>query len=293
MSFSRRLALLSCFLWPLASFSAAAPAGAAAETFAKIEKDFGGTIGVHAIDTGSGAVVSYRAEERFPLCSSFKGFVAAATLARSQQQAGLLDKRIAYGEDALISWSPITRKHQATGMTVAGLCAATVQYSDNAAGNLLLKELGGPAGLTAFMRSIGDRTFRLDRWEPELNTAIPNDARDTSSPRAVAESLRKLALGSALAAPQRRQLNDWLKGNTTGDKRIRAEVPAGWKVGDKTGTCGVYGTANDYAVIWPKGRAPIVLAVYTKGRDKNLKPSDAVIAAAAKAALEGLGVSRK
>ncbi|POZ59925.1 carbapenem-hydrolyzing class A beta-lactamase [Chromobacterium alticapitis] len=290
MPLPRRLILLSCFLWPLASLAAAEPADAGAGKFAKLEKDFGGSIGVYAIDAGSGATLSYRADERFPLCSSFKGFLAAAVLAQEQKQAGLLDKRVSYGKEALISWSPITEKHQAKGMTVAGLSAATVQYSDNAAANILLKELGGPAQLTAFMRSIGDQTFRLDRREPELNTAIPGDARDTSSPRAVAESLRKLTLGSALAAPQRQQLIDWLKGNTTGDKRIRAAVPAGWAVGDKTGTCGAYGTANDYAVIWPTGRAPVVLAVYTKAQDKALKSSDAAIAAAAKAALEGLGV---
>ncbi|WP_396369355.1 class A beta-lactamase, partial [Klebsiella pneumoniae] len=236
MSLYRRLVLLSCLSWPLAGFSATALTNLVAEPFAKLEQDFGGSIGVYAMDTGSGATVSYRAEERFPLCSSFKGFLAAAVLARSQQQAGLLDTPIRYGKNALVPWSPISEKYLTTGMTVAELSAAAVQYSDNAAANLLLKELGGPAGLTAFMRSIGDTTFRLDRWELELNSAIPGDARDTSSPRAVTESLQKLTLGSALAAPQRQQFVDWLKGNTTGNHRIRAAVPADWAVGDKTGT---------------------------------------------------------
>ncbi|HBX9729349.1 TPA: KPC family carbapenem-hydrolyzing class A beta-lactamase [Klebsiella pneumoniae] len=291
MSLYRRLVLLSCLSWPLAGFSATALTNLVAEPFAKLEQDFGGSIGVYAMDTGSGATVSYRAEERFPLCSSFKGFLAAAVLARSQQQAGLLDPPIRYGKNALVPWSPISEKYLTTGMTVAELSAAAVQYSDNAAANLLLKELGGPAGLTAFMRSIGDTTFRLDRWELELNSAIPGDARDTSSPRAVTESLQKLTLGSALAAPQRQQFVDWLKGNTTGNHRIRAAVPADWAVGDKTGTCGVYGTANDYAVVWPTGRAPIVLAVYTRAPNKDDKHSEAVIAAAARLALEGLGVN--
>ncbi|HBS2114940.1 TPA: class A beta-lactamase, partial [Klebsiella pneumoniae] len=195
MSLYRRLVLLSCLSWPLAGFSATALTNLVAEPFAKLEQDFGGSIGVYAIDTGSGATVSYRAEERFPLCSSFKGFLAAAVLARSQQQAGLLDTPIRYGKNALVPWSPISEKYLTTGMTVAELSAAAVQYSDNAAANLLLKELGGPAGLTAFMRSIGDTTFRLDRWELELNSAIPGDARDTSSQRAVTESLQKLTLG--------------------------------------------------------------------------------------------------
>ncbi|POA99544.1 carbapenem-hydrolyzing class A beta-lactamase [Chromobacterium sinusclupearum] len=290
MRLSRRLVLLSCLLLPQAGFSAAMPANLPEQKIARLERDFGGQIGVYALDTGSGATVSYRADERFPLCSSFKGFLAASALAHSQSKPGFLDQTLHYGKEDLIVWSPISEKHQASGMTVAGLCAATVQYSDNAAANVLMKQLDGPAGLTAFMRSIGDSTFRLERWEPELNTAIPGDARDTSTPRAVAESLQKLTLGTALAAPQRQQLVDWLKGNTTGNQRIRAAVPAGWSVGDKTGTCGVYGTANDYAVIWPTGRAPIVMAVYTRASKKDIKHSDAVIADAAKAALEALGV---
>ncbi len=154
MSLYRRLVLLSCLSWPLAGFSATALTNLVAEPFAKLEQDFGGSIGVYAMDTGSGATVSYRAEERFPLCSSFKGFLAAAVLARSQQQAGLLDTPIRYGKNALVPWSPISEKYLTTGMTVAELSAAAVQYSDNAAANLLLKELGGrPAdGLHALYR---------------------------------------------------------------------------------------------------------------------------------------------
>ncbi|RBH49501.1 hypothetical protein C3F00_035560, partial [Pseudomonas sp. MWU13-2860] len=203
-----------------------------------------------------------------------------------QAKPGLLDKRIRYSKTTLPNWSPLTTQHQANGMTVAELSAATRQYSDNGPPNPLLKEINGTAALTAFMRSIGDTTFRLDRLEPELNSAIPGDPRDTSTPKAVAESMQKLALGKALAETQRQQLADWLKGNTTGKARIRAAVPDGWEVGDKTGTCGVYGTANDYAVLWPPKRAPIVLAVYTKHVKKEAKHSDEVIAAAARAALK-------
>lgn len=153
MSLYRRLVLLSCLSWPLAGFSATALTNLVAEPFAKLEQDFGGSIGVYAMDTGSGATVSYRAEERFPLCSSFKGFLAAAVLARSQQQAGLLDTPIRYGKNALVPWSPISEKYLTTGMTVAELSAAAVQYSDNAAANLLLKELGARRdGLHALYR---------------------------------------------------------------------------------------------------------------------------------------------
>ncbi|AXT46233.1 MULTISPECIES: carbapenem-hydrolyzing class A beta-lactamase CRH-1 [Chromobacterium] len=288
----KHLILFASLAAPLTQAVAADPLAVAADKLAKLERDFGGSIGVYAIDTGSGATVANRPNERFPMCSSFKGFLAAGVLAQSQDKPGLLDKRIRYSKAALPNWSPITTKHQASGMTVAELNAASVQYSDNGAANLLLKEINGPAALTAFMRSIGDASFRLDRREPELNSAIPGDPRDTSTPKAVAESAQKLALGKALPEPQRQQLADWLKGNTTGNARIRAAVPAGWEVGDKTGTCGVYGTANDFAVIWPPKRAPIVLAVYTKHAKKEAKHSDEVIAAAARAALEAFNVKK-
>jgi beta-lactamase class A len=167
----------------------------------------------------------------------------------------------------------ITSKHLADGMTVAELCEATLQYSDNPAANLLMKQIGGPAAVTAYARSIGDTEFRLERWETELNSAIPGDARDTTTPSAMARSLHKLVLGDALPAAQRKQLKDWMLGNTTGATRIRAGVPAAWPVADKTGA-GDYGTVNDIAVIWPPGKAPIVLAVYLTqpGKDDKIRP---------------------
>ncbi|CAI8811295.1 carbapenem-hydrolyzing class A beta-lactamase [Pseudomonas zeae] len=254
----------------------------------ELEKDFGGRIGVSAIDTGSNRTFEYRADERFPLCSSFKGFLAGAVLSRSEQQEGLLQKRIHYENRVMEPHSPISEKHMSVGMTVAELAAAAVQYSDNGATNLLLENvLEGPGGMTAFMRDLGDTSFRLDRWELELNSAIPGDVRDTSTPYAIANSLQKIAVGDSLQPATRQQLVDWLIGNTTGGARIRAGVPADWIVGDKTGTCGLYGTANDYAVIWPKTSAAIVLAIYTAKPNKDDKHSDTVIAAATRAVLEG------
>jgi beta-lactamase class A len=169
-------------------------------------------------------------------------------------------------------------------MTVAALCAATLQYSDNAAANLLLKVLGGPAAVTAFARSIGDATFRLDRWEPELNSALPGDPRDTSTPSAMARSLRALLVDDALPPAQRTQLRDWLLGNTTGDKRIRAGVPAGWRVADKTGT-GARGTVNDIGALWPPERQPVLLALFYTGG----KGGDAILADAARIVAGALG----
>jgi len=234
---------------------------------ARLEKESGGRLGVAALNTADGRQILHRADERFPLCSTFKMMLVAAVLSR---EPALTKKRIQYDKGDLVPHSPVTGKHVVDGMTVAELCEATLQYSDNAAANLLMKQIGGPAAVTAYARSIGDNEFRLDRWETELNTALPGDARDTTTPLAMAQSLQKLVLGESLPTSQRRQLKDWMIGNTTGATRIRAGVPAGWTVADKTGA-GDYGTVNDIAVIWPAGKAPIVLAVYLTQPNKDDK----------------------
>ncbi|RYY77709.1 MAG: class A beta-lactamase, partial [Comamonadaceae bacterium] len=181
----------------------------------------------------------------------------------------------------LVSYSPVTQKHAGDGMTVAGLCAAALQYSDNTAGNLLIRLLGGIDAVTAYARGIGDSAFRLDRWETELNTAIPGDPRDTTTPAAMATSVQRLALGDALGAPQRAQFVAWLRGNTTGATRIRAGVPADWELGDKTGT-GDYGTTNDVAVLWPPGRPPLVMAIYFAQPASDAAARNDVLASAAR-----------
>ncbi|TFW22779.1 class A beta-lactamase [Duganella callida] len=237
---------------------------------ARLEQECGGRLGVAALNTGDGRQLLHRADERFPMCSTFKMMASAAVLARDP---ALLKKRIRYDKADLVPHAPVTGKHVGEGMTVAELCEATLQYSDNPAANLLMKELGGPAAVTAFARGIGDTDFRLERWETELNSAIPGDPRDTTTPLAMAKSLHKLVLGDALPPPARKQLKDWMLGNTTGAARIRAGVPSGWPVADKTGA-GDYGTVNDIAILWPPGKAPIVLAVYVTqpGKDDKAHP---------------------
>jgi len=281
---NRRALLLAAAALPFAPATTAwateasnAPQNAA--LLATLEKNSGGRLGVTALDTANGTLIRYRADERFPFCSTSKVMVAAAILQRSTRQTGLMRKRIHYAKSDLVHYSPISEKHVADGMTVAELCAAAIQYSDNSSANLLMKILGGPPAVTAFARSIGDKEFRLDRWETELNSAIPGDRRDTTTPAAMANSLRSLMLGDILAIPQRKQLQDWLRGNTTGANRIRAGVPADWQVADKTGT-GDYGTANDIAVLWPPARKPIVLTIYHTQLQTDAKPRDDVIAAA-------------
>lgn len=278
---TRRTLLLTALSAPLLGAWSTPAAGRSAEQrLARLESASGGRLGVQAIDTGSDRRIAHRASERFPMCSTFKFVVAAAALHRTDADA-FLRRTLVYTAADIVPHSPITEPHVGTGMTVAELCAATIQYSDNAAANVLMRELGGPAAITAFARAIGDDTFRLDRWETELNSAIPGDERDTTTPQAMAGTLQRLVLGDALRPDGRAQLRDWLLGNTTGGTRIRAGLPADWKTGDKTGA-GSYGTVNDVAVIWPPGRAPIVLAVYFTQRTQDAPGRNDVIASAAK-----------
>lgn len=296
--FSRRRSLLLVAIYsPLATYSPSSSASVsnissrtAQEELKRIESAARGRLGVSALNMANDNRVEYRAEERFPLCSTFKVMVAAAILQRSASETPLLQKRIRYTREQVekSGYGPVTQKHVADGMTIAELCAATLQYSDNAAANLLMTELGGPAAVTAYMRSIGDDVFRLDRWEPELNTAVPGDERDTSTPAAVERSLEKMVLGNALATPQREQLVSWLKGNTTGGKRMLAGVLRGWIVGDKTGT-GSYGTTNDAGILWNAKGTAIVAAIYFTQNDKDAAPREDVIAAATRIVVAALG----
>ena len=262
--------------------SAAAP-----DRLAELETAIRGRIGVAGLNTATGATVSHRSDERFPFCSTFKLLAVSAILARSATDRGLLEQQIEYTEHDLAKYSPVTGQHAGKGMTVAAICAAALQYSDNTAANLIIRLLGGPDAVTGFARSIGDETFRLDRWEPALNEATPGDPRDTATPAAMMTDLRRATLGDLLGAPERDQLVAWMQGCTTGLKRIRAAVPAGWLVADKTGS-GDYGTANDLAVIWPPGKAPIILAVYSTQESENAPVRDDVVATAAKIALDML-----
>ncbi|WP_425569710.1 class A beta-lactamase [Pseudonocardia yuanmonensis] len=244
---------------------------------ADLERRFGGRLGVAAVDTGSGATVRHRADERFLMCSTSKLLAAAAILRLRHEQAGLLDRVITYTPAQLVVNSPETQRH--TSMTVSELCRAAMTLSDNTAMNLLLEVLGGPPALTAFARAIGDPVTRQDRTEPELNRAAPGDERDTSTPAQMAANLRGLALGGTLDPEGRDLLVGWLGANTTGATRIRAGLPADWAVGDKTGAGG-QGEVNDVAVVRPPGRAPLVIAVYTAPTDPTTDAAPTVAEAA-------------
>ncbi|MBE1488267.1 class A beta-lactamase [Plantactinospora soyae] len=245
--------------------------------FRRLEERFDARLGIYAIDTGTGRIVGYRAEERFAYASTYKALAAAEVLDETRDAE--LDRVVRYSVEDLVTYSPITEQHVAVGMTLRALADAAVRYSDNTAGNLLLRHLGGPQRFEEELRGIGDRVTDAARYETELNEATPGDRRDTSTPRALVGDLRAYAVGDALEPADRGILNGWLRGNTTGGALIRAGVPDGWVVGDKTGAGG-YGTRNDIAVVWPPDRAPIVLAVLSSRSEKDAGYDDALIAQA-------------
>ncbi|HEY0660900.1 MAG TPA: class A beta-lactamase [Lysobacter sp.] len=232
------------------------------EQLAALERRHGGRLGVAILDTNDGRRINHRGEQRFPMCSTFKWLAAALVLARVDRGEEQLDRRVVFTRDDLVTYSPVTGLHIGEpGMTMGELCHAAVTLSDNTAGNLLLASFGGPAGLTAFARSLGDTMTRLDRIEPELNEATPGDPRDTTTPAMMLANMRALLVGDALSAASHAQLIEWLVASTTGGKRLRAGLPSNWRVGDKTGT-GEKGVTNDVAILWPPGRGPLLVTAY-------------------------------
>ncbi|MGA3680216.1 class A beta-lactamase [Pseudomonas graminis] len=235
------------------------------QQLADLERRHGGRLGVAILDTASQRLISHRGDERFALCSTFKCLAAAHVLARVDRKQEDLSRRIVYSAEQLVPYSPTTELHVGgQGLSVGSLCEAAMTLSDNTAANLLLDSMGGPEGLTAWLRSIGDTQTRLDRREPELNENRPGDPRDTTTPVAMLQTLKTLVLGEKLTLASRDQLTAWLVNNQTGDKKLRAGVPARWRVGDKTGS-GANNASNDVAVIWPGERPPVLVTAYYTG----------------------------
>lgn len=257
--------------------------GSLHDQLARIEAKSGGRLGLALIDSVTGLKESYKADERFPMCSTFKVLAVGAVLKRVDQRKEQLDRRIPIEEADILEYAPVTKEHIGTsGMTIAELCAAAITLSDNTAANLLLATLGGPSGVTSFARAIGDPLTRLDRTEPTLNEALPSDLRDTTSPRAMAHNLQKLIFGTVLSNSSRALLKDLLVHCKTGDKKIRAGLPPNCTVGDKTGS-GERNTANDIAIIWPPDQSPFLLAIYLTGSQLNsVDEQSATIAKAAR-----------
>ena len=301
-SCSRRYVLAGLCALPLSGFFA--PQATASSTgplqgdvlkaaFARLEAASGGRLGVAARQNESGKTLSYRCGERFPMCSTFK-VVAAAAILRDKPQ--ILSQRISIAKGDIQPWSPITEKNLENGLTVAELCAAMLQHSDNTAANLILAQIGGPQGLTAFARSLADTTFRLDRWEVELNAAIAGDERDTTTPLAMCRTLQGLVCGQLLPEPARKQLTGWMLGCATGAGRIPAAAPKRWRVAHKSGG-GDNGTANDIGLLLPPNKAevkaaPLVVTVYLTGSKLPGADNDKIIASAARLVCAAEGLAR-
>ncbi|MEU5433648.1 class A beta-lactamase [Streptomyces sp. NPDC020719] len=298
---SRRTVLATGAGAALAAVSLAAPARAASPAtgaadrvtrqLRALEREHGARLGAYAHDTATGRTVVYRADERFPMCSVFKTLGAAAVLRDLDRDGEFLARRIHYtAQDVKDSgYSPITREPEnlSGGMTVAELCEYAITYSDNTAANLLLRELGGPTAVTRFCRSTGDRITRLDRWEPELNSAEPWRETDTTTPRAIARTYARLVLGDALVHHDRRLLTEWLLANTTSGERLRAGLPADWRVADKTGG-GDYGVNNNVGIAWPPRRPPVVLAVLTTKPAQDAVADNPLVARTARVLAEAM-----
>lgn len=267
----------------------AQPAPPLPDRLAGLERRDNRIIGLSATDLVTGRTVTHRADESFAMCSTFKTYLAGAVLQRVQYGELGLDEQLPVTPAAITVNSPRTEPHAGGRMRVADLCAAALQVSDNGAANVLLAALGGPAAVTAFARSIGDERTRLDRWEPQLNAAVPGDPRDTSTPAALAAGYRRLLEGDALAPAQRDRLRDWMLANET--SALRAGLPAGWTSADKTGS-GDYGTTNDVGIAYGPAGQRVLLAIMTRSaaddeQAANLRPLIGEVTGAVLAALAG------
>lgn len=252
----------------------------------RLEKKYEAVVGLYALDTGTGVEVTHRADDRFAYASTFKALAAAAVLDRSSPEE--LEQVVIYDAGDLQAHSPVAERHLDEGMTMHQIIDAAVRESDNTAGNLLLDALGGPPGLADALRAIGDETTMPSRYEPELNDVAPGDERDTSTARALAQDLRAYGLGDVLDDDARATLVEALRGSVTGPETIRAGVPDGWVVGNKTGTSG-RGGRNDVGLLWPPDGEPVVLAVLTQTEDPEAEPDDALLAEVTTVAVEALG----
>jgi len=231
------------------------------ETVLAAERASGGRLGLAVIDTGTGARFAHRADERFPMCSTFKFALAAVMLKRAEAGEEQLDRRLPVTAADMVSHSPFCEKRIGASASIAELCHATITLSDNAAANLLLRPIAGPQGFTRRLRAFGDSITRLDRWETAMGEARPGDPRDTTTPAAIAGLAQRLLLGDLLAPASRTRLAAWMKDTRTSANSLRAGLPPDWVVGDKTGSGG-HGSDNLVAIVWPPRRAPLIVASY-------------------------------
>ncbi|MFA6915851.1 MAG: class A beta-lactamase [Parachlamydiales bacterium] len=252
-----------------------------------LESNIEERVGVFAINTANDCTIEYRAKEVFPTGCTSKVIGVSAVLKKSMSDPSLLLTNIKYSEEELNEWSPVTRKYVTTGMTIQDLCAASISFSDNTSMNLLLKIIDGVQGMNDFAQSIGDLSFRQDNdWPAEAFSGGVNNLKDSSTPKSMVESLRKLTIGEILDKPQRDLLITWLINTQTGASRIRSAIPNNWVVGNKTGTGAVYGSTNDLAIVWPPNHAPILIGIYYTSNNEHAKKREDIVANATRILIE-------
>lgn len=255
---------------------------------AALEERAGGRIGVAVLDVASGRADGWRQQERFAYCSTFKLFLAAATLQRVRRGEERLDRTMPVAAGDPVGHSPVTREAVGRSLSIEDLCKAAVELSDNGAANLLVRAFGGLPAWRHWWRLIGDDTTTVDRLEPELNTALPNDPRDTCLPDQTVANLRTVFLGDLIAPEHEQWLEGWLLASPTGRNRIPAGLPAGWRVAHKTGTGN--GMVNDIGLLTPMVGSPVLLAIYYDGPERaSLEAGEAVVAEATRQALRSVG----
>jgi beta-lactamase class A len=255
---------------------------------AKAEADAGGRLGLAVLDSGSGARFQHRADELFPLCSTFKLLLAARLLHGADNGAWALTDRLQVTAADMMQPAPLTQTRIGGSASLLELAGAMVMQSDNPAANLGLKQVGGPAALTGWLRRLGDKTTRLDRYEPQMNNEVPGDPRDMTSPAAMLATTRRLLTGTDLSDAARAQLAGWMAGSTTADTMLRAGLPPGWREANKTGA-GADRARNIMSVITPPGRAPVFVAAYLFGRAAELEARNAHFPPLARALVAALG----
>lgn len=254
-----------------------------------LEERHGGRLGVAALDVGSQRRVSWRGQERFAFCSTFKAFLAVATLERVQREEEQLDRAVAVTRADMIPHAPVTEKAIGRTLTIRELMKAAVEVSDNPAANILIREMGGIAVWRSWWPTFGDTTTVISRLEPDLNTALPNDPRDTCLPDQTIANIRELAFSDRLTPAHDQLISGWMIASPTGANRIKAGAPQGWTVAHKTGT-GANGATNDIGMLTPLSGSPVLLAAYFTGAPEATDDQrDAVIAEATRRALKALG----
>lgn len=257
----------------------------------RIEQKNGSHIGLAVIDTSNNNRISYNGNKTFSMQCTAKVMGVAAILNQSRENTKLLDERVYYKGNDLVSWSPVTSKHLADGMTVKDLCKATLEYSDNTAMNLLVNKMGGLQAMNKFAKQIGNDSFRQDDMWPKEADGTPQDIKNTSTPNDMASSLQNLLFTNSLPNTQREDLKSWLKQCKTGNNRIRSGIPHGWVVGDKTGTGSYYGITNDLAVIWPPHCKPIIIGIYYYNTEKSATKNEQALGQIAKLTINELARS--